>query len=279
MKTTLWRNIFREFKFSFARFVSITTLLGLGVFVLVGLKMTGPDMRTTGDHYYTTHKMADAMISSNVGISAADQSYMRNLPHIKDIQFGTTKDAVIKDTNQVIRLSSSTSQVSISQVVSGRLPKRSSETAISNHENHHYKLGQHIKLVNNQDQASVSGLKKTTYRVVGFITSSDYLMKQNLGVTSAGVGQVDTFGVLDKAAFTSHQPTFAKLTYNNVHGESYSNQYENTVRKNVSQVENRLDNRAKLRQQQLKQTALTNINQRQRQLDAKTKRLNQQKNS
>ncbi|GAF36082.1 hypothetical protein [Lentilactobacillus farraginis] len=60
MKKALRKNIFREFRFSFARFISITMLLALGVFVLIGLKVTGPDMRTTGNNYYTAHKMADA---------------------------------------------------------------------------------------------------------------------------------------------------------------------------------------------------------------------------
>jgi len=63
------KNILREFKFSIARFISIATLLALGVFILIGLKVTGNDMRQTANSYYTSHKMADAVIKSTSDIS------------------------------------------------------------------------------------------------------------------------------------------------------------------------------------------------------------------
>ncbi|WP_243676606.1 hypothetical protein [Secundilactobacillus collinoides] len=56
-------------------------------------------------------------------------------------------------------------------------------------------------------------------------------MKQNLGTTNAGTGQLTTFGVVTKAAFTSSRPTMAYVSYNNVHGAAYSNRYESQVAK------------------------------------------------
>lgn len=278
MKKALRKNIFREFRFSFARFISITMLLALGVFVLIGLKVTGPDMRTTGNNYYTAHKMADAMITSNTGITKADQNYMRKLPHIKTIEFGTRKDAVIKGTDKSIRLSSNTTKLSTNKVVSGRLPKKSNEVALSNRDKSNYKIGQTIQLVNNKGKANISGLKKTTYKVVGFVTSSDYLKKENLGVTSAGTGQLATFGIVNRRAFSSKQPTVARISYDNVHGNSYSSAYENQVQKNVDNTEKRLNDRAKKRHAQIKAAGLAKLNTAQTRLNQQKQKLSQTKN-
>lgn len=277
MKKMLWRHVLREFRFSFARFLSITVLLGLGVFVLIGLKVTGPDMRATGNDYYTTHRMADAEIVSNTGITKADQTYMRHLPHIKRIEFGATQDAVIKGTNSGIRLTSKTDQISTNQVTKGRLPRNNHEIALSNRKKSHYKIGQSLHLVNNKGKATITGLKHTTYQIVGFVTSSDYLMKENLGATSAGTGQIATFGVVSKPAFTSSQPTVVRITYNNVYGKSYSNQYENQVQVNVDTAENRLNNRAQNRRKQLQHTALIKLNRTQAKLTTKQNQLDQQR--
>ncbi|MCV3742786.1 FtsX-like permease family protein [Lentilactobacillus hilgardii] len=277
MKSILRKNIFREFRFSFARFISIATLLGLGVFVLIGLKVTGPDMRTTGNDYYTAHKMADAVINSNTGITKADQAYMRQLPHVKKMEFGTSKDAIIKGTNDSIRLNSKTDNLSISQTISGRLPKTKNEIALSSNERSRYKIGETLRLVNNQNQPRISGLKNASYKIVGFVTSSDYLMKENLGATSAGTGQLSTFGVVVKDAFTSTQPTIARLSYNNVHGKSYTDKYEKQVQSNVDDTEKRLNNRAEDRRHQLRSTALKKIENKEKELATQQTKLNQRK--
>lgn len=272
MKTTLNKNIRREFKFSFARFASIAVLLGLGVFVLVGLKVTGPDMRATGNTYYNQHYMADAVIKSNVAISKSDQTYMRQLPHVKTIEFSTYKDAVIKGSTSSIRVSEETNTLSTSKVSAGRLPTRSTEIALSSADKGKYHLGQTISLVNN-DKAHVTGLAHTRYKIVGFVTSSDYLMKQNLGTTSAGTGQLTTFGVVTKTAFTNSQPTMAYLRYNNVHGAAYSTRYETQVAKNVNQVTHRLTKRADRRQTQLTNTATAKLDKTQSALSKQQQKL------
>ncbi|WP_243676608.1 hypothetical protein [Secundilactobacillus collinoides] len=46
---------------------------------------------------------------------------MRNLPHIKKIEFSTYKDAVIKGSTSSIRVSEKTSTLSTSKISSGRL--------------------------------------------------------------------------------------------------------------------------------------------------------------
>ncbi|GEP19419.1 hypothetical protein [Pediococcus argentinicus] len=46
MTKILNKNISREFSHSIGRFLALVALISLAVFVLVGLKVTGPDMKT-----------------------------------------------------------------------------------------------------------------------------------------------------------------------------------------------------------------------------------------
>ncbi|WP_125588838.1 ABC transporter permease [Companilactobacillus jidongensis] len=244
------KNIFREFKFSIARFVSITTLLALGVFILIGLKVTGNDMRVTANNYYESHKMADAIIKSNSNISISDQTKLKKLKHIKTIEFTKSIDGLIANTDTGIRIQEKTSKLSTYQVTSGQLPLKADEIALSVSEHGKYKIGDYIKL-KNKNNKKISELNKSKYRIVGFVTSSDYLLKQNLGVTSVGTGQINTYAVVAKSAFISDTPTTALISYDNVKGSSYSNGYEKKVEQNVVNSESRIQQIVKIRKEKI----------------------------
>ncbi|MBW1606374.1 FtsX-like permease family protein [Lactobacillus sp. Sy-1] len=277
MKKTLNQNIFREFKFSFARFISIVILISLGVYVLVGLKVTGHDMRITGNNYYTAHKMADAYVEGNTSFTRADQKYIKQLPHVSKAEFSTYRDAVIKNTHTTVRLLSNTSQISTNNVTKGRLPKAANEIALNNSERGKYQIGDSITFANNKNQSKVSGLKQTTFKIVGFVTSSDYINKQNLGTTTAGTGELNSFGVITKAAFKNYQPTVAKLDYNNLRGSSYDNEFENQIQQNVNDSQRGLNHRANLRQAALVNRAKHKINQQATELKRQQTALNKRR--
>lgn len=242
MKKNLNKNIFREFKFSAVRFFSITILLALGIFVLIGLKSTGSDMRNTANSYYRVHHMADAQIKSNAALTKSDQNYIRNLAHVKNVEFVDQQDVLFG--SKSMRLQSQTNKVSTSQVVKGRLPSKANEIALNEMNSSKYHLDQIITLKNNQGGSSIDNLRFNKFKVVGFITSSDYLMKNNLASTKIGNGQIDTFGVVQKSAFNANKPSIAKITYDNVDGIGYSSKYDDSVQKNVDQAQTGLKKRA-----------------------------------
>ncbi|MBT9672554.1 FtsX-like permease family protein [Secundilactobacillus kimchicus] len=245
MKSILNHNINREFKFSIGRFISIIILLALGTFVLVGLKVTGFDMRQSANNYYAQQHLADAQVTSNTGISHADQEAIRNLSHVKTVEFTTYRDAVIKGGHDAIRLQAKTKKLSTNAVVKGRLPEKNNEIALSNSERHHYKIGDTFKVVDNNGKSSVTGLQNTRFTVVGFVNSSVNLQKNKLGSTTAGTGQIATFAVVNKDVFSSATPTLAEITYDNTSGPAYSEKFENQVQKNVDQAQSKLNTMAK----------------------------------
>ena len=51
-KNILWKDAFQAITHSLGRYIAIILLMGLGTFAFVGLKMTGPDMRATGNDFF-----------------------------------------------------------------------------------------------------------------------------------------------------------------------------------------------------------------------------------
>lgn len=277
VRRTLRKNILREFKTSFPRFISLAILLALGAFVLIGLKITGSDMRATGRQYFDQHHMADAQVTSVVGFNQADRQYLGQMKHVKQAEFSRYQDALTADTSKTIRLNQATTKLSVYRVVQGRLPKRATEIALSKYEKGRYHVGQTLHLVNNDGQKRIAGLKYNHYKIVGFVTSSDYLQKDNLGVSNAGKGQIDTFGVLTKAGFSRQAPNVAKISYDNLPQASYDSQFEKQLNKNVDQAAPGLAARADRRQRQLKQEKQAEVKQAQQKLTQQDQALQQQK--
>lgn len=247
------KNILREFKFSLARFISITTLLALGVFILIGLKITGSDMRSTANNYYNEHNMADAVIKSNLDFTKSDQEKLTKLNNIKNIEFTNSTDTVISGSKKSIRIQAKTNQLSKAKISSGIIPKSNNEIVLNEREKGKYEIGEQILL------KSTHGLKNKKFKIVGFVTSSDYLLRQNLASTNVGTGKIDTFGIVKKSAFKSGNPTIALIKYNNLKGSSYSNTYEKQVEKNVTASENTIKSLANKRQKSINNKSLNKL--------------------
>ena len=60
-KTTYWKDVWRTFVASKGRMLSIALLMALGSFALIGLKVTSPNMKKTGEHFFKTHQTADLL--------------------------------------------------------------------------------------------------------------------------------------------------------------------------------------------------------------------------
>lgn len=63
-RTALLKDILREIKKTLTRFLSITVMIMIGVFVLVGLKVTGPMMRDTATFHTNAQNMYDIKVST-----------------------------------------------------------------------------------------------------------------------------------------------------------------------------------------------------------------------
>lgn len=124
MKKKLWKDIFKSIAKSKGRFVSIMGLMLLGSFALVGLKVTGPDMRATGEDYSAKLNVADVTIIGGLGIDKSDEALIDQAKGLEKVEYGYLKDVVIKDTDDSVRLFSASDNVSEYQLTKGRLPEK-----------------------------------------------------------------------------------------------------------------------------------------------------------
>ena len=69
-----------------ARFVSIGWLVVLAVFALVGLKVTGPNMRDTAASFFDQSQLTDVTAISTWGLDDTDQSLFDSVRDIRDVE-------------------------------------------------------------------------------------------------------------------------------------------------------------------------------------------------
>ena len=79
-KKTLWQDAFQAITHSLGRFVAIFLLMALSAFTLIGLKMTGPDMRQAASDFYQRHQLADTSLTSNYGLDNSDEQVLKLTP-------------------------------------------------------------------------------------------------------------------------------------------------------------------------------------------------------
>lgn len=267
------KNIAREFKASLARYISVSALLMLGVFVFIGLNVTGPNMRQTAQKVYATEHLADAKISSTIGLTAEDRTTIKGLQGIKTVEYGHTKDVLIRGTQKVVQVQSNPQSLSKMTLTKGQQATRSNEIVLSNQFQDQYRLGAKIHLVVGKKNTN-SGLRHRIFTVVGFANSSEYLKKDKLGDTNLGNGTLSGFAYTPKVAFASSRPNIARLAFTHVKGVAYSDSYEQHSANLVAKLQKTLNRRNQARITNLHRDLTSTINTGQRRLADSNAKLN-----
>lgn len=262
MKKTLWKDILASFKKSKGRFISILCLMMLGSFALVGLYVTGPNMRETGRAYFDELNLADVTIVGDYGIDSDDQELIDTIENVDQIEYGYFSDVVLKnDTETSFRIFSKPENLSQYEVVDGRLPEDSEEIAISNEYSADVKIGDSIEFIEFENALTEQTfLKQTSYTVVGYVHSSEILSAVNLGQSMAGTGSLDGYGVVISDVFDSNFYMIARLSFNDTAGQDpYSEEYINLVQNHKDSIEVLLENQPERRLASIKKEAQTEI--------------------
>lgn len=143
-RKTYWKDVRKSFSSSKGRVVSIASLMALGSFALVGLKVTTPDMQHTGTSYFTKHQTADLTVTGSYGLTQSDQDLLNQVSSEANIEYGYFKDVVLKDSTDAFRLFSKPKDISTYEVVKGKLPSKQGEIALSSVYQDKYKIGDKI---------------------------------------------------------------------------------------------------------------------------------------
>lgn len=235
-----FKDAFQAITHSLGRYVAIILLIGLGTFAFVGLKMTGPDMRATGRDFFNEHHLADVTITSNYGLNGKDRRAIRNLSFVKQARFGYLQDSTVKNSKQTMRIFSNSPCLSSYELINGHFPRRDNELALSYLMASKFHLGQKITLREHQY------LKKRHFKIVGWVKSSEYLDKSQIGQTNIGNGQLTGIAVAKASAFKAPVPQIGRVTFKNTAGLSpFSIKYRNRAYHDQVRLQNALNRQRK----------------------------------
>lgn len=245
-KKVLWKDAVSSLTKSWGRFIGIMLLMTVSAFAFIGLKMAGPDMRQTARNYYQSVNLADLTVTSNYGLDKKDIHTIKKYAKNANVDFGYLQDTTINNSKTSLRVLSKTKDVSTNQVVNGHLPTENNQIAISYLLKDKYRLGEWIKLDNNDN------LKINKFKIVGFIRPSEYTDKSNIGQTMVGTGQLSGIAVVKKNVFNSSNYSIARIKLDkNRKLDPYSNGYQKIVDAKSKNLTQALSKNSKSKQTEL----------------------------
>lgn len=224
MNALTLKNLLREIKRTFTKFLSIFAICALGVAFFAGIRATSPDMKEAGDRLYNTYNLSDISVISTSGLTADNIRDLESIEGIRAVRASLFVDAMARGTGEKeknlrlysmpIKLKSEyvplidlipdygidTSpeyEMNGVEIVSGRMPFNDTETALD------YTLeGSLVKQLGDEITLTTSG-GTVTLRVVGFIRSPMYISMFERGTSSIGNGTSDGFAYASGNAISS----------------------------------------------------------------------------
>ena len=271
-----WKDLLQSFTSSKGRFLSILTLMMLGSLALVGLKVTSPNIEASANAYLSTAKTFDLALMSNYGLDQADQEELEQIEGA-EVEFGYLTDVTMDNGQDAIRLYSKPEKISNFQVTEGRLPQEDKEIALAAHLHDKYSLGQTITF--KEKEASSSTLKEQTFTITGFVHSAEILSQRDLGYAGSGSGTLTAYGLVMPSQFDEKVYSIARLKYKNLEGlNSFSTDYEETVKQDQEELEKLLSDNGKARLELVKKEGQVSLDKGQERIRKAQENLQEGKN-
>lgn len=269
-KTALLKTSIREIKQSPARFLSILGIIFLGVAFFVGIGATGPDMIKSADHYYGKTKLADMSIYSSLGFSAEDKAVLLEEENIQTVNLQYLLDLPLSQKNTVFRFLSLTGKDELNQlhVVEGQLPKAKNEILLDSNlsDAKDYQIGDTFEILAKDDPENQ--LKEHEFKIVGFAQSPEFIDNSKRGNTNVGNGSISAFAYLLPEAFQMDAYSRMLISFDDLRTEvAYSQNYVDLMNKNKAQVTSLLAPRKQGRLDEIREKALKELNDNQREID------------
>lgn len=260
MRRIYWKDIRRAITASKGRFASIFLLMMLGSFAFVGLKSTAPDMRDTVSDIFEQAKTMDLTVEADYGLSAADQKELKAIKGAT-VDFGYQSDLTIANTTKALRVSSydaSQDQVSQYAIISGRLPKTTTEIALDVTQKAHHKLGDKVIFKEQEDGI----LKGKAFKVTGFVKSSEIVSKTSRGMTTSGDGQLAGYAVVLPEAFKSATYQIARLRFDDLRDYgAFTKAYNDGLNRQKDELEKLLADNGQARLKAIKEESQKTLDQ------------------
>ena len=79
------KNIAKELKLSFGRFIAIMAIIALGVGFMIGIMQATPDMKQSMSNYYDESNAYDIDVKGTYGLTQEDIDSIRGLSSVEQV--------------------------------------------------------------------------------------------------------------------------------------------------------------------------------------------------
>lgn len=249
--------------------------MSLGSFALVGLKITGRNMRSTSRDYYDKANLADITVIGSMGIDDKNVDEIDKTSGVNQKEYGYLKDVTLEGTTDSLRVFSKPKEISQYKITKGTDLKNDTDIVVSDNLKNQYKIGDTIKLDEKEDLDEKYSLINHTYQIVGFADSPEYSSYLNMGASTSGDGNLYALAFVNEDNFDTDYYMIARLRYeDSINLNPYSDEYRNNISKHEKELNDALDGAGEQRLKTIKNDIQKEIDDGQAKIDDANKQVN-----
>ena len=266
MGSTFFKNIIREIKNSFGRFLAIFAIVAIGVAFFAGITAASSDMQHSSDKYYDDYNYMDIRMVSTAGFTQDDIDSIKEVDGLSGVFATHTIDTltVANNTEEVVKVmtvpdgsldSDNPEYINQLRLKEGRLPESDDECVVRwelSKENI-YNIGDTITLKSGTDSDLSESLDIQEFKVVG-IVYTPYFLSYKKGTTSIGNGTVGYCIMIRNNVFCEDYYTEVFATVEGAKElNTYSDEYTQKVSKVIDDIKAIADTRLDIRRNSIEE--------------------------
>lgn len=261
MTRTALKDIIREIKTNKGRFFSIFALLFISMVAFSGLFHAAKLFEITGEYHYEETNLQDITITSTLGMADRDEFIISQNPHVEAFEMGKSVDVFINDSSEIIRLESIPEKMALLVVKEGRLPEKNDEIVLSyDYFLDKINIGDEITFMDSDSSTDINDLKESTFTVVGFVRTTDYLTAELTEISTIGSGTLSSFGFVKEDVFDTNYYTKARIRGKGLNKiNSFDDEYTEKVEILRKELEEDFEDRPASRLEEVKEDAYEEI--------------------
>ncbi len=191
------KNIAKEFKTGFGRFIAIMVIIAIGVGFLIGILQATPDMKNTMDSFLEKNRASDITVKGTFGLTQEDVDLLSALDRVESVTpvLSTDSETTADGKEFVVRLNGldlSSEYLNALTLEEGRMPEKGKNEVVAIRSSNKFErisVGTEIEV--DSDTSTYGDVyARTTFKVVGIVSSPDYFYIDGRETSSLGTGAV-----------------------------------------------------------------------------------------
>ncbi len=234
MKSALQKNTVIEIFKTKSRFLSIFSIVAIGISFFAGVNNTAPDMKNSADSYYKRSNLSHYRLISTLGFTEEDIAALNGIDGVT-VYPGYFADVMVKngENDEIVRVMSlseygKNNEVNRLELAEGRFPEKPGECladsgglAAVRHP------GDKMTLLSSDENDIKDTVSVTEYTVVGTFVSPSYIDMSSRGNTTVGNGNISSLMYIPEENFTVEVYTELYLTADSLATlKAYSSEYD-----------------------------------------------------